>query len=59
MFLREHYSNAEQVAMLVSISHAEWEQQFISGHEEEMFDGWLDFLGTMAVQMTVPEPRVG
>lgn len=49
--------NQEQLAFLVKLSHREWQQQDDRGMTEYLFDEWLPFIGSLAVQICVPEPR--
>lgn len=50
-------TNAEQCAFLVTLSHNEWIEQENRGMAEYNFDEWLPFIGQLAVQICVPEPR--
>lgn len=57
MYLREVMSNQEQLAFMVTLCHEEWISEEIAGVSESNFDGWLSFIGQLAVELSVPEQR--
>ena len=58
MYLHENVMDTqEQLAFMVTLVHDEYVEEVINGHEKGDFDSWLLFIGQLAVEMSVPEPR--
>ena len=52
MVLRESMETAEQLALMVTLCHNEWQDQEERGMAEYNFDEWLPYIGQLALQIT-------